>query len=486
MSTSAKLELAFDILARDKASKVLDNVGDKADTLGTKLGGIGGTAKAALGGAAAGGVALLGAAMVQGVKDAASFEKLQAKTAAVIESTGNAANISVEGVQDLAGSLESISGIDEEEIINSQNVLATFTRIKNAGPDKVFDDAAKAALNMSVALGTDLKGASLTVGKALNDPIAGLSALGRAGVQFTDAQKEQIKAMVEAGDTMGAQKIILGELETQFGGAAEAAGSGFAGSMARLQDAVGDAFREIGMELIPILTSLAEWLAKNLPGAIEDFKRGLAIVSDFVRTYVWPVLERLGAFLADVARIINDPVIPAIAVLLEWFGRVSLGIAGVAEAVADRVRAIVGFFTDLSSRVSGIARNLWDPLASSFRGVINGIIRAWNALDISVGPYKIPDWIPGVGGKSFHIRDVFPDIATLHTGGTVTNMGIRPLRSDEILAKLQVGETVIPTGGVGAGGAPNISVVVHAPAGTVWDGRGIARELKSAQYLAGA
>ena len=142
----ADLSLAFDILARDKASRVLDDVGGKADSLGSKLGGIAGSAKLLAGGAAVGGVAALGSAFVQGVKDAASYEKLQAKTTAVIESTGNAANISVEGVQNLAGSLESISGVDEEEIINSQNVLATFTKIKNAGPDKVFDDAAKAAL----------------------------------------------------------------------------------------------------------------------------------------------------------------------------------------------------------------------------------------------------------------------------------------------------------------------------------------------------
>lgn len=441
----ASLALAFDILARDKASKVLEDVGDKADTLGTKLGGIGGTAKAALGGAAAGGVALLGAAMVQGVKDAASFEKLQAKTAAVIESTGNAAGITVEGVQDLAGSLESISGIDEEEIINSQNVLATFTRIKNAGPDKVFDDAAKAALNMSVALGTDLKGASLTVGKALNDPIAGLSALGRAGVQFTDAQKEQIKAMVASGDTMGAQKVILGELETQFGGAAEAAGSGLAGSMARLQDVVGDSFRQIATALLPTLTTLAEWMAQHLPAAIENFKVGLAMVSDFATTYVWPVLKFGAEVLGNIAAVIADPVIPMIGTLIEWFVRIAAGIASTAESVADRVRAIVGFFTDLATGVADIARTLWDPLSSTFKGVVNAILKAWNAVDFGIS-IKVPDWVPGIGGKGFNVDDVFPDVPTLHKGGTVTPWGIEPLRSDEIMAKLQVGETVIPRG----------------------------------------
>jgi hypothetical protein len=457
----ASTQLAFDILARDRASAALDKIGGKAEGLGGKLAGIGSVAKTALGGAALGGIAALGAGFVQGVKDAASFQKLQAKTAAVIKSTGNAANISVEGVQKFAGSLESISGVDEEEIINSQNVLATFTKIRNAGPDKIFDKATKAALNMSVALGQDLQGATTMVGKALNDPIKGISAMSRAGVQFTEQQKEQIKAMVEAGDQMGAQKVILGELETQFGGAAEAAGSGFAGSMARLQDAVGDAFREIATALLPTLTSLAEWLAKHLPGAIEDFKRGLGIVSDFVSTYVWPVLRTLGEVIATVARIINDPVIPAISLLLEWFGRISLGIAGVAESVADRVRAIAGFFADLVSTVANVARTMWDPIARTFRGVINAIIGAWNRLDFAID-LRVPGWVPGIGGKGFQVDDVFPDVPTLHTGGMVTARGIAPLRADEVLARLQVGETVVPAGGMPGSGRSNTINVYEA------------------------
>lgn len=513
MSTSAKLELAFDILARDKASKVMGDIGGKADTLGSKLGGIGGAAKLALGGAAAGGVAALGGALAQGVKDAASFEQLAAKTGAVIESTGNAANISVEGVQNLAASLENMSGVDEEEIINSQNVLATFTKIKNNGPDKVFDDAAAAALNMSVAMGTDLAGASLQVGKALNDPIAGLASLGRAGVQFTEAQKEQIKAMVEAGDTAGAQKIILGELETQFGGAAEAAGSGFSGSLARLNDALGDSFREIGEALLPILTDLAEWLAENLPGAIESFKSGLAIVSAFVKENVLPVLSDIGAFITekvipamkDIWRVISEDVLPVLSSMATFFvdevlpvlsdvasfiiddvvpavGKIATKIAEVVTTVGEKVDAVLGFFTGLAEDIAGIAKDIWDPLSKTFKGVINAILKAWNAVDFSIS-IKVPDWVPGIGGKGFNVDDVFPDVPTLHKGGTVTPWGIAPLRSDEIMAKLQVGETVIPRG-AGTGGTTSYNVSIVAPAGTVRSERDLVREMRSAQYLA--
>lgn len=479
----AALQLAFDVLARDKASKVLDDIGGKADTLGSKLGGVGGAAKTALAGGAAAGVGLLGAAMVQGVKDAVSYETLQKKTAAVIESTGNAAGISVKGVQELAGELESMSGVDEEEIINSQNVLATFKRISNNGPGDTFDEAAKAALNMSVAMGTDLKGASLQVGKALNDPIKGLSALGRAGVQFTAAQKEQVKAMMEAGDVAGAQKVILGELETQFGGAAEAAGSGFAGSLARLQDALGDSFREIGEALLPVLTDLAEWLAENLPGAIERarsfFKDASVVIKEdvlpvlndiwtVIRDDVIPVLQDMADFfvntvipkMQEVATFITDDVVPVITTI-------ATTIAEVVTTVGEKVDAIVTFFAGLPGRIGEAAGDVWGFLRDSFVGVLNFIIRAWNGLDFKLpsfdgltiaGQTVIPGWegptlglptIPLIGtGASGPNRG---GLRTMHMGGTVTPWGVEPLRSDEVMAKLQVGETVLPRGsGLGA------------------------------------
>src|SRR5262245_66611796 len=76
---------------------------------------------------------------------------------------------------------------------------------------------------MSAALGQDGKASAIQLGKALNDPIKGVTALQRVGVSFTKSQKNQIKALVESGNTLGAQKVILRELGKEFGGAAKAA-----------------------------------------------------------------------------------------------------------------------------------------------------------------------------------------------------------------------------------------------------------------------
>jgi phage-related minor tail protein len=112
-------------------------------------------------------------------------EKAQAQLNAVLKSTGGAAGLSAGELNKMADSLQAITTFDDEAITGAQSLLLTFT---NVGRD-VFPDATKAILDMSVAMGQDLKSSTVQVGKALNDPIAGITALTRVGVTFTQAQK---------------------------------------------------------------------------------------------------------------------------------------------------------------------------------------------------------------------------------------------------------------------------------------------------------
>jgi phage-related minor tail protein len=190
------VSLRYRLLGHDDASPAFNKAARSAEALHGTMSKVG----TVLAGVAAGGVLALGAAMVQGVKDAESYQSLQLKSAAVLKSTGNVAGTSVKQIDGLAASLESMSGVDEELIINSQNVLLTFTKVRNeAGKgNDIFTQGTKAALNLSTALGTDLQASTIQVGKALNDPIKGVTALQRVGVSFTAAQKDQIAAMVKS------------------------------------------------------------------------------------------------------------------------------------------------------------------------------------------------------------------------------------------------------------------------------------------------
>jgi hypothetical protein len=92
-----------------------------------------------------------------------------------------------------------------------------------------------------------------------------MSALGKAGVTFTNSQKKQIKALVKSGNLLGAQKIILAELGKEFGGSAEA--SATAGG--RLEVAFHSIQDEIGGALLPVVETVATWLGEHLPDAID-------------------------------------------------------------------------------------------------------------------------------------------------------------------------------------------------------------------------
>lgn len=171
-----------------------------------------------LGAAAATAGGVLVAYSVDAVANAREAMAAEAQLAATIESTGGAAGQSLEALTAHASALQDISNFSDDAIMDGQGLLLTFTNIKD-----VFPEATQTMLDMSTAMDQDLKSSALQLGKALNDPVNGISALTRAGVQFTDAQKEQIKAMVEMGDVAGAQRIILEELNREFGGSAAAA-----------------------------------------------------------------------------------------------------------------------------------------------------------------------------------------------------------------------------------------------------------------------
>jgi len=182
--------------------------------------------------------------------------KVQAQTAAVLKSTGGAANVTAAHVDSLAGRLSALAGVDDEVIAQGENVLLTFKGVRNevGAGNNIFDRGIGLALDMSKALGTDLQGATIQVGKALENPVRGITALTRAGVSFTDQQKAQIKALVASGRTLDAQKVILKALEEQFGGTAAAV----ADPMDKATVAVGNLEEALGKGLAPVITRTAD------------------------------------------------------------------------------------------------------------------------------------------------------------------------------------------------------------------------------------
>jgi hypothetical protein len=180
-----------------------------------------------------------------------------------VQSTGGAAGYTTDELAAMASALQGVTTYGDEAILAMQSVLLTFTQI--SGPQ--FQAATRAVLDMSARLGTDLKSAALQVGKALNDPVKGVTALARAGVSFSAEQKEMIKSLAETNRLAEAQKIILDELNKEFGGSADI--KTFGDQVKAVNNAFGDLF-EMSVQADDGMRSLIATLQD--PGTVAAFQ----------------------------------------------------------------------------------------------------------------------------------------------------------------------------------------------------------------------
>ncbi|MCP4229825.1 MAG: hypothetical protein GY771_06715 [bacterium] len=258
----------FDIRAADKTKTAFKSVR-------SGLKGVTGSLTSMKGLLIGGGVIAGLGLLTKGIKDvtSAAMTQREAETQleAVLKATGHAAGFNLEQLKSMASGLQDVTTYGDETTLAGMSILATFKNIRG----EAFERTTKAALDMSTVMKQDLKSSMVMLGKAINDPVKNLSALSRAGVQFTDKQRDMIKELVEAGDLFEAQNIILKELESQFGGAAEAAGGPFAKALGQLKNAWGDLMEEIGFAItdneafVEILNKLKELIISWIPMVAE-------------------------------------------------------------------------------------------------------------------------------------------------------------------------------------------------------------------------
>lgn len=318
-------------------SKAMTNLGN--ETGFTKLG----DSAKKLGKILAVGTAAVAAATVawaaESVKSLARIEQIAAQTDAVLASTGGAAGRTRDQIDALAGSIEDFSGVEAETTTQGQNLLLTFTNIKGTN----FDRATQAMADMGVAMnkgsvvGLDLSSTATQLGKALNDPVKGITALSKVGVSFTEDQKAVIKSMVDMGDTAGAQTIILDELAKEFGGSAAAAGETTIGKWERVKHAFGTLGETIFAKLLPIVSTFTSFLLKDGVAAFNSF-------AGFVEEKVVPTLtgfaDIVSARVLPIAREVAGGFQAMFAAFKAGDGQVtSSGFAGVMERIGLAARA---------------------------------------------------------------------------------------------------------------------------------------------------
>jgi hypothetical protein len=345
-------------------SRNLKQVENRSSSLKASLKSVGKTGALAAGAA---GVGALVYTLKTGISEYMETQKVAAQTNAVIKSTGGVANVSAKEVDDLATAIMKKTGIDDEAIASGENLLLTFTNIRDEvgkGND-IFTQATGIMTDMSVALGQDMKQSAIQLGKALNDPVKGVGALRRVGVSFTDAQKDQIKAMVAAGDTMGAQRVILAELRKEFGGSAEAAGKTLPGQIAILRESFNNFAGDIVAKLIPVLQEAVGWLREHWPEISEVIKTAW-------ERDIRPTVLAIGELIAAVVKLIVDN--------WETIGPVVKAFAAITEAQLKIIGNVIRLFAAILRGDWAAAWGALKGIAEGALGVVLAVVRLYAAV----------------------------------------------------------------------------------------------------------
>lgn len=373
------------------------------------------------------------------------IEVINKQTETVIKSMGNQAGISAKEVEALAGALEATTATEAESIQEGANLLLTFGNIKNAAGEgnDIFNQTTKVMVDMARAMGTDAKSGAIQLGKALNDPIGGIAALSRVGIQFSDEQKAMIQGMVESGDTMGAQKVILAELQKQFGGSGAAYAETFQGKMDLMNHAIGTIGESIMTSMLPILEDMVSVINSDvLPAVqsfIEDFKKGETPLNDFFKIVSdtfnfikdnWTWISIVGGAIAGLAIVLGIATLAMnIATVATWaFNAAWLAnpitwiVLAIVAAIAlviviivalathwDEIMKFMGesitnignFFTDVFTNIGNFFMTVFGAIGSFFSSLWTGIVNNFKAsvnFIISIFEGMINFIIGGING----------------------------------------------------------------------------------------
>ena len=303
---------------------------------------------------------------------------IQAKAIAQVEaglkSTGNQVGKTSQQLQQMAADLQKKTLFGDEEILkNATAQLLTFTNITG----KQFDRTQEIALDLATRLDGDLKSASIMLGKALNDPVANLSALSRAGIQFSQEQKDVVKSLVETNRLADAQTIILAELEKQYGGSAEAARNTGAGALQALGMQLSDLSEEIGQKLLPMVIKLANKIKDLLDGfiSLDDDTKELIITIGILVAGLGPLLLIAGQLFIAFAALFSPG-----GIILIGLGAIVLGFMYVLdnfEAFKERLSDWDWWKDTLVDAAKNLAVTLGEGI-----GKILGIENAFNPKEL--------------------------------------------------------------------------------------------------------
>jgi hypothetical protein len=287
----------------------------------------------------------------------------QSRLEAVAAATGvfgDATSAVTDRLAEYAKQQEMNFAVDDKVIKGVQAQLLSFKQLSGSADEAggAFDRATASAFDMAAAGFGSAESNALALGKALEDPIKGISALSRTGTVFTDQQKDQIRVLQESGDLIGAQELILGELESQYGGVAAAT----ADASDKLKLSFDNIKETAGAALLPVFASLVEGLQPVLEVLGEQLAQAFTDLAPVLEKVVGMLPMLLGAVL---------PLIPIIGELAGIFFEI---IATILPVFVELLDELLPVFAELAPVIADVFMSALDALLPVFMTLIDLLI----------------------------------------------------------------------------------------------------------------
>lgn len=225
--------------------------------------------------AAAGGLTAIGAYLKSSAREVTDYDTRFRVLEQTIKATGGAAGFSADEIRKLSRELASATLGSVEGFENAANKLLTFRSITG----ETFTEALELAQDLAQAGFGTLESNAVQLGKALEDPVRGMSALTRAAVTFTAEQEQVIQKLMETGEKGKAQAIILEAVAGQVGGVGRAAAEGLAGAFDDLSLAFEEVRLATGKAIEPALISFYKALTQALEFVAENMDEVIRVAA---------------------------------------------------------------------------------------------------------------------------------------------------------------------------------------------------------------
>jgi hypothetical protein len=338
--------------------------------------------KAAIPAAAA--LAGVGAALFDATKGAIEDAAAQDLLANNLRKTTGATDAQIAATEDWISTQGQLLGVADDQL---RPALAKLSRA--TGSVTKAQELATQAMDIAAATGKPLESVVSALEKAYG---GNMTALGRLAPEY--------RQLIKDGASF---EEVMAKLGETTGGAATEAANTAAGQFGRMKVALNETKESVGAALLPAIEAILPYLTKFATWASENPKVFLGIA---------------GAIAVISAAIIAlNFALAANPITLIAIGIVALGAALTAAYFKfEGFRKVVdALFGAIKFYINNVTIPAFQLMFTVVKTIFNGIAAAWNNTFGKLS-FKIPGWVPGVGGKGFEV----PNIPMLANGGIVT------------------------------------------------------------------